>query len=274
MRVAGVPAWVDAPTLLGRSGWRRDDDAWCAELDGASAADVAARLRGVGLGGALVVVAVDPPLSRDLVRAARADDARRRRVTSPGFSRSATRLDAEGRYSLTPEALAVALARRVVASGAATVVDAGCGAGGNTIAFASSGLSVVAIERDAARLADARHNARRYGVDDRVRWVHGDAVALVGRLRADALFVDPPWGEAWDRARTSLAAVPPLAEVLAAAVGRYARAWVKLPPSFDPAELPGFAFAAAFGVADGDRRRVKFVVADGPLGGRSGRAAV
>lgn len=57
------------------------------------------------------------------------------------------------------------------------------GAGGNTIAFARQAhwAHVVGIERDAATLACAQHNARVYGVADRITWVHGDCLDVVGR---------------------------------------------------------------------------------------------
>ena len=104
-------------------------------------------------------------------------------------------MDREGRVSLTPEALAVSMAAGVDV----TVVDAGCGVGGNTIAFARAGARVIAIEQDPGRLDMARHNASLYGVADRVEWIAGDATQLVPTLSADLLFVDPPWGEGYDR---------------------------------------------------------------------------
>lgn len=281
VHVRGVPDWADPPRLLGPTGaaapWSSQDGTWSATLDTDAAADLAARLRGVGLGGALIEVRIEPPLPRDAVRAARTVDARRRRDTSEGFTRRGARLDAEGRVSLTPEALALALGREAVAAlrpgGVAgggkppapiLVLDAGCGAGGNTIGFARAGCRVNAVERDAGRLADARHNAALYGVADRCRVAQGDAVEAVRRGRADLLFVDPPWGTEWDRARTGLDALAPLAEVLAARGDRYAATWLKLPPSFDAGELPGWSFTAWYGVAEGDARRVKFVLARGP----------
>lgn len=249
-----MPAWVDAARLLG-PGFRPAEGGWTADLPPAAAADVDARLRGVGLGGAPLRVTVTPPLPRAAVRAARLADARRRRDASPGFTRPGTRLDEEGRWSLTPEALALALGRL---AGARPVIDATCGAGGNTIGFARAGATVHAVERDPDRLALARHNARVYGVADRITFHLGDAEALLPRLPAALVFVDPPWGPEWSRARTAAADLPALGPILAAAGPR--PVWVKAPPSFDPATLPGFTPRAWFGVAEGDRRRVKFVL--------------
>jgi SAM-dependent methyltransferase len=259
VRVGPLPAWLDRARLLGPGEWTVEGDTVVATLSITDAADLAARLRGLGFGGHPLVVTVEPPLPRAAVRAARSEDALRRRDTSPGFTRRGTRLDDEGRISLTPEAIARAIAAPTAGR---TVIDAGCGAGGNTIAFARAGARVTAIERDAGRLALARANAAVYGVADRVRFVHGDVVEQLPSLRADLLFLDPPWGAAWDRARTDLAALPLLAAALplARASGRFAAIWAKLPPSFDPADWPQATVEAIFGVAPGDQRRVKLLL--------------
>ncbi|MFN7145817.1 MAG: methyltransferase domain-containing protein [Myxococcota bacterium] len=256
VRVSPLPDWVPVGRFLGPR-FTRDGAVATADLTVSEAADVAARLRGVGLGGRLLDVGFDPPLPRAAVRAARTEDARRRRDTTPGFTRPGVRLDEEGRFSLTPEALARALAKPLAGR---AVVDATCGAGGNTIGFARAGARVTAIERDARRLADARANAAVYGVADRVRFLHGDARVLVPTLSADLLFVDPPWGVDWSRDRVGLADVPLLAELLPLARGRYPAVWAKVPPAFDPADWPEASVEAVFGAAAGDTARVKFLV--------------
>lgn len=253
--VAGVPVWLDAQRLLGAGDWQRDGGAWTAERTREDAADVQARLRGLGMDGHPLEVSVRPPLKRKLVREARAVDARRRRDTSPGFVQTDVRLDDEGRWSLTPEALALALGRR--ASGL-RVVDATCGAGGNAIGFARSGCEVIAIEQDGRRLEHARHNARTYGVADRIEFLHGDAAELLPQIEADLCFVDPPW-EGYDPVRCPLDALPILVALLPH-TARFERCWLKLPPSFVTADLPDFQPSAWFGVAAGDRARVKFVL--------------
>jgi hypothetical protein len=222
---------------------------------------VQARLRGLGLGGAALRVEVTPPLKRKLVRDARTRDARRRRDTSPGFTRPGVRLDEEGRRSLSPERLALALGRRAHEAGLRRVIDATAGAGGNAIGFARAGCEVVAVELEPSRGADARHNARIYEVADRIEVKVGSAQALLPELvdTADLVFVDPPWG-AWDKVRTGVADVPVLADILAMLPPELP-VWAKLPPSFDPGELSGWSFQAWFGHAPGDRERVKWVLA-------------
>lgn len=254
--VRGVPGWVPAERLLGPGAWTAVDGAWVAELDREAAADLSARLRGVGLGGGPLAVEITPPPRRELVREARRIDARRRWETTPGFTRPGARVDEEGRWSLTPEALALALGRRAAGR---RVVDATCGVGGNAIGFARAGCEVLAIDVDPGRVAMARHNARLYGVEDRIAFQVGPAEEALAGRSGDLLFLDPPWGTDWDRGRTTAADLP-LWGALAPHRARFAETWCKVPPSFDPATVPGATAEAWFGEAAGDRARVKFVL--------------
>lgn len=255
-RVTWIPSWVDARRLLGPGPWQLADGAWSAALEREAAADLQARLRGVGLGGWPLEVQVVPPLKRALIRDARATDARRRRDTTPGFTRPGCRLDDEGRMSLTAESLASALGNQAAGR---SVVDATGGCGGNAIGFARAGCRVDLVEPDATRLAMARHNAAVYGVVDRIRFHAGRAEDVVPTLAADLLFGDPPWGEAWDRARTGPSDVP-LVPALTGLADRFAACWLKLPPSYDVGTLPAYRPEAWFGEAEGDLRRVKFLL--------------
>ncbi|XP_076151014.1 trimethylguanosine synthase [Alosa pseudoharengus] len=105
------------------------------------------------------------------------------------------KLDHEGWFSVTPERIAEHIALRVQTSfQCELIVDAFCGVGGNAIQFALTGKRVIAIDIDAGRLALARHNAQVYGVADRIEFLHGDFLQLAPRLRADVVFLSPPWG--------------------------------------------------------------------------------
>ncbi len=249
--MAGIPEWIDAVALLGTGEWSRDADGFSAALPPDVAADLAARLRGVGLGGQALAVSIQPRLKRTVVRAGRTRDARARRNSTPGFHRPGVRLDPEGRWSLTPEDLAMAMARPWSDQ---PVVDLSCGAGGNCIALARCGCRVTAVDRDPKRIALARHNARIYGVEGQIRFVVGDAL---DHAAGEALrMVDPPWGLDWDRHRTTIDDLPLLADVLTRATGPVL---AKVPPSFDPTTVPGATPRAWFGQASGDRHRVKCV---------------
>ncbi|MEP4079049.1 methyltransferase domain-containing protein [Haloferula sp.] len=261
VRVWPLPQWLDWRPLLGPGEWTiNEQDDGCLEaeapLDRASAADLAARLRGVGIGGSLISIEISPPMHRKDLRKASTEEARRYREGSTGFSRRAVRLDKEGRVSLTPEALALSLGERV---GGLRVIDACAGAGGNAIGFARAGCSVVAIEINPGRLEMARHNAKLYGVADRIEFITGDARSIVAEQKADLLFVDPPWGERYNKERVTLSDLPPCEELLKCAT-HLSKRWIKVPPSFDPETLPGCQVEAVYGVAKGDERRVKFLL--------------
>lgn len=92
-----------------------------------------------------------------------------------------------------------------------TLVDMFAGAGGNSIAFATSErwARVIAIEKDRDTLACAQNNAAIYEVADRITWIHGDSFEYLALARANpaalpeciridpestVLFASPPWG--------------------------------------------------------------------------------
>nr|XP_053627808.1 uncharacterized protein LOC128685346 isoform X2 [Cherax quadricarinatus] len=101
------------------------------------------------------------------------------------------KLDQESWYSVTPELIAAHHANRCRCD---VVVDAFCGAGGNAIQLAMTCNYVIAIDIDPVKIALARHNAAVYGVADRIEFIIGDFFQLVPRLKADVIYLSPPWG--------------------------------------------------------------------------------
>ncbi|KAI8603762.1 RNA cap guanine-N2 methyltransferase-domain-containing protein [Dissophora ornata] len=101
------------------------------------------------------------------------------------------KLDKEGWYSVTPEKIATHIAQRCACD---VIIDAFCGVGGNAIQFALTCHRVIAIDIDPVRLMCARNNARIYGVEDRIEFICGDYMTLIPRLKADVVFLSPPWG--------------------------------------------------------------------------------
>lgn len=101
------------------------------------------------------------------------------------------KMDSVGWYSVTPEAIAKHQAERCRCD---TIIDAFAGVGGNAIAFAQTCMHVIAIEIDPVRLACAKHNARVYGVADRIEFILGSYYDLIPKLKADVVFLSPPWG--------------------------------------------------------------------------------
>lgn len=263
VRVGPLPVWVPANRLLGAGDWISETEAdgvyAHADLERTNAADLAARLRGVVIAGKAVTVQVVPALSRALVRTGRLDEARRQRDRSPGFTRAGVHIDEDARLGLTPEQMALDLGHS--ASGR-HVIDACCGAGGNAIGFARAGCSVTAIEIDATRLAMAKHNARIYGVADRIEWVHDDARNILPRLSAgngSLWFVDVPWQDAPSDDSAGNALQTLLHELVALRpAGQHL--WAKVPAAFDPATIASAQPEAHFGVAPGDSQRIKFLI--------------
>jgi SAM-dependent methyltransferase len=255
--VTGIPAWVPAERLLGPD-WTPTETSWNKALERSDASDVLARLRNVSIGGSLVQTTVYPKLKRNAIRQGRLLEARRLRDTSTGFRKSGARLDDEARFSLTPEDLALALGQRLAPG---SVVDACCGAGGNTIGFARAGCEVTAIELSASRLGMAKHNVRLYGVQRQVQFQLGDGLELLSQSQADYLFIDPPWGD-WDRQRCGLSDFPLLRDAVGTEglATRYKALWAKVPSSFDPGTLSGATAEAIFGVGVGDRHRIKYLL--------------
>ncbi|NWI35585.1 TGS1 synthase, partial [Picathartes gymnocephalus] len=105
------------------------------------------------------------------------------------------KLDREGWFSVTPEKIAEHIAVRVSQSfNCDIIVDAFCGVGGNAIQFALTSKRVIAIDIDPEKLRLAQHNAGVYGVAERIDFLCGDFMALAAGLRADVVFLSPPWG--------------------------------------------------------------------------------
>ena len=144
-------------------------------------------------------------------------------------------MDQEAWYSVSPEAIATHIAERCVGGPAlcgaccfccislslcscrcGVVIDAFTGAGANAIQLARQCQRVIAIDILPTRVALAAHNARVYGVADRIEFIVGDFLKLAprcvtravwgvlvsrlskpctpNRLRADVVFLSPPWG--------------------------------------------------------------------------------
>ncbi|XP_038622588.1 trimethylguanosine synthase [Tachyglossus aculeatus] len=105
------------------------------------------------------------------------------------------KLDREGWFSVTPEKIAEHIAGRVKQSfNCDIIVDAFCGVGGNAIQFALAGKRVIAIDIDPVKIDLARNNAEVYGVADRLELICGDFLLLAPNLKADVVFLSPPWG--------------------------------------------------------------------------------
>ncbi|XP_020523795.1 trimethylguanosine synthase isoform X2 [Amborella trichopoda] len=116
-------------------------------------------------------------------------------------------MDEEGWFSVTPEDIAI---RHAEKSGNGLVIDCFSGVGGNAIQFAHLlkvamlcfsvpmllqwCCHVIAIDINARKVGYSLNNARIYGVEDYIDFIIGDFFLLAPLLKADVLFLSPPWG--------------------------------------------------------------------------------
>ncbi|MBB6628807.1 methyltransferase domain-containing protein [Nocardioides sp. KIGAM211] len=104
--------------------------------------------------------------------------------------------DLAARMYFTPDGLEQATrlpvarhrAARTAASSAATVVDLGCGVGGDLVAFAEAGLTIAGVDLDPVRVAVAEANLAALGLEGAV--IVADATAL-DTSPFDVAFADP-----------------------------------------------------------------------------------
>ncbi|KAI3785476.1 hypothetical protein L1987_44594 [Smallanthus sonchifolius] len=101
------------------------------------------------------------------------------------------KMDEEGWFSATPGCIANHHAFRC---GSGIVVDCFTGVGGNAIRFAPKSTHIIAIDIDPKKIEYAQHNAAIYGVNDLIEFVTGDCFILAQKLKADVVFLSPPWG--------------------------------------------------------------------------------
>ena len=100
--------------------------------------------------------------------------------------------DDESWYSVTPEKIAQQTADRCRCD---FIVDGFCGIGGNSIQFAKTCQKVIAIDIDPNKIKAAKHNAKIYGVEDRIEFIIGDFFDIIPNIaKANVIFLSPPWG--------------------------------------------------------------------------------
>lgn len=80
------------------------------------------------------------------------------------------------------------------------IIDAFTGVGGNAIAFAREGRwqQVFAIEKDPKTIKCAKHNAKIYGVENKIVFITGDCFDVISKRFSGStntvIFASPPWG--------------------------------------------------------------------------------
>ncbi|KAI9998774.1 hypothetical protein PInf_003364 [Phytophthora infestans] len=94
-------------------------------------------------------------------------------------------LDHESWYSVTPQVIAEHIAKRLACD----------------VVLAMTCKQVIAIDIDPEKIRMAKHNAAIYGIE----FVVGNSIDILPNLKADAVFLSPPWGGVkYSRKRFSL----------------------------------------------------------------------
>lgn len=197
-----------------------------AEASPTTSADVVARstaLRRAGFSPDETASILTQAALRRRARGKFGDFADRMLFTRAGLEQ-ATRLD-----------VAVRHAARFRGAGLEHIAELGCGIGGDTLAFAASGLRVMAVELDPVTAALARHNLEPFP----------EAVVTVGRAEdadlaeVDAVWVDPARRTAGHDGtrRVGAAGYSPSLEFVAQAAKRTPTG-VKLSPAHDREAIP------------------------------------
>lgn len=118
----------------------------------------------------------------------------------PNFSKGIC-TDTVGLFSVTPWDAALQIAQALDSyypKDSPIIVDACCGVGGNTIAFARciEASNIIGVDTNSTRLICARQNSKVNGTEHLTDFVLDDAINFISNLRHTARFVfaSPPWG--------------------------------------------------------------------------------
>ncbi|KAF0756403.1 trimethylguanosine synthase-like [Aphis craccivora] len=95
------------------------------------------------------------------------------------------------KFDMCPEVLSYHIAKRCRNN---IVLDPFCGAGGNIIQLAMICKKVIAVDIEPNKIRMARHNAKIYGVAEKIEFIVGDIFLIYKKLKADVLFMSLPWG--------------------------------------------------------------------------------
>ncbi len=140
----------------------------------------------------------DPLLAQSTLRrtasaehvAAAITQVRLRRHAAAKFGEQAERMyfTTEGLEQATRLPVARHRAARIQASGASTVIDLGCGIGGDLVAFADAGLTCAGVDLDPVRVAVAEANLAALGLGGAVTVADG---TVVDTTPFDIVYADP-----------------------------------------------------------------------------------
>ncbi len=106
------------------------------------------------------------------------------------FSRTDLWMDIDGLRYATHEVVAEYRAQRVKPK---SIADVSCGIGIQLIFFAKYAEEAYAIDIDKKKLFYAEKNAEKYGVHEKIHFIHGNSLSreIIEQVNADVIFSDP-----------------------------------------------------------------------------------
>ena len=101
--------------------------------------------------------------------------------------------DEDARHTGCPEVVGQHLANQL--SHFSSAIELCCGVGITAIQLAKKMGRITAVDINRKRINDAKKNAKKYGVEDRIKFIVGDVLDcnLLKNLPADVAFLDPDW---------------------------------------------------------------------------------
>lgn len=136
---------------------------------------------------------------------------------------------------------------RAAKVGAVTLVDACCGVGADSQAFAAAGAHVTGVDMDPVRIAIARHNAAVLNYD--IQFVQAD-VTECDFSTAETIFFDPARRDVLGNRISDVERYQPPLSTIAKWYAHHIA--VKLSPGVDLAQLSGYSGAVEFISVNGD----------------------
>ncbi len=227
------------------------------EVSGGDPLTAAAALRSAGVAPDLAAAALTQVELRRKAAGKFGPDAEAMFFTRAGLEQATRRVVADRR------------AARLVAAGARTLADLGCGLGADALAAARQGITVYAVEADPHTAALTAANVEVCGLADRITVFCADATT-VDVTGFDAVFADPARRAGNRRVFDPKAYSPPWDFVVGLAE-RVPRTVLKLAPGIDHALIPPGAEGEWVSV-DGDLVEAAFWC--GPLAAAQRRATL
>ena len=122
-----------------------------------------------------------------------------------------------------------------------TVIDIGCGIGGNLLSFAKK-FNVVAIDNDPIHLMFAKENASVYGVDKKINFIHEEAENFLESHQSPddsmVFFLDPQrMREGKTKTRSLFNTSPKIDKLLPQIFKVSNKLFIKISPAFDYEEI-------------------------------------